>query len=232
MDAGAWDARYQDTPRLWGDEPAPGLADLLAGLATRSGAMVDLAGGDGRHAAWLARRGWRTTVVDFSAVALEQGEQQARAEGLEMEFVRADVERWSPPRAVDAVVVAYLHLPVDRLQGVLARAAGWLAPGGVLAYLGHARENASAGYGGPPEESVLPTLAQLAEAVQGWQVSDLRHVLREVPDGHTAIDVRALAGPWDAESVPAALAPATSEPAAPEPATPEPAASDAPHARR
>jgi SAM-dependent methyltransferase len=68
VDAAAWDARYRDEPDLWG-EPSPIIEPFVAGRAP--GAALDLGCGNGRHGAWLARSGWRTTGVDFSAAAIE-----------------------------------------------------------------------------------------------------------------------------------------------------------------
>lgn len=202
MSADAWDERYRQAPGMWGREPSPALAPILDRLADRTGSVVDLAGGDGRHAAWLARHGWSATVVDFSAVALDQARRQAEAAGLSVDVACADVEQWAPPGPVDAVVVAYLQLPGDRLRGVLTRAAGWLRPGGLLAYVGHARENLARGRGGPQDEAVLPTVAQLAAAAEGLQVHDLCHVLRPAEGERAAIDVRLVAGPWGSEQQP------------------------------
>ena len=42
------------------------------------GMALDLAGGIGRHALWLAGRNWQVTVVDISEVAIHQLEQKAR----------------------------------------------------------------------------------------------------------------------------------------------------------
>lgn len=42
------------------------------------GVALDLAGGAGRHAIWLAERGWHVTLVDISEVGLRQAEENAR----------------------------------------------------------------------------------------------------------------------------------------------------------
>ena len=42
------------------------------------GAALDVAGGAGRHAIWLAERGWHVHLVDISEVGLRQAEENAR----------------------------------------------------------------------------------------------------------------------------------------------------------
>jgi len=38
---------------------------------------LDLAGGGGRHAIWLARQGWEVTLIDISETGVEQARQKA-----------------------------------------------------------------------------------------------------------------------------------------------------------
>lgn len=183
-----WDAKYAAKPDLWKRGPNALLAGLLAG--SPPGRAVDLACGDGRHAAWLASRGWSVTAVDFSPGALGQAGNRDTA----VEWVEADARSWRPERAdLDLVLVAYLHLPQEELRAVLATAASWLAPTGRLVYLGHAAENFEHGVGGPPEPEVLPGIVDLAPAASGLYVYSLRHVFREADEG-TAIDILLDAG--------------------------------------
>ena len=43
------------------------------------GTALDLAGGIGRHAIWLARRDWRVTLLDISEVAIAKAQENAGA---------------------------------------------------------------------------------------------------------------------------------------------------------
>ncbi len=53
-------------------EPDPFLVDAFAEFLTSRppGAALDVAGGAGRHALWLAQRGWRVKLIDISEVAV------------------------------------------------------------------------------------------------------------------------------------------------------------------
>src|SRR3712207_6870566 len=122
MRAEEWDTRYAEQ-RQWSAEPNALVAELLAELSP--GNAIDLAAGEGRHALWLAARGWRVTAVDFSAIGLARGRSQPGAELVRWEA--ADVTTWTAPRhGLDLVLVAYLHLPEDDLLAVLTRAVEWL----------------------------------------------------------------------------------------------------------
>jgi SAM-dependent methyltransferase len=167
-----WDERYRQRgpePR----EPEPALVDALAPLPP--GCAVDLAAGAGRHALWLAARGWRVTAVDFSAVGVEHGRVAAAAAGLRVGWVVADVRDWAPAPddpPVDLVLAARVRLDPEVLQ----RAAGWLAPGGRLVVLGHAA--AGEWVDGPRDPALRHTRGSLVEAAEGLLTERLEHVAR------------------------------------------------------
>jgi SAM-dependent methyltransferase len=190
-----WDAKYAAEPSLWGAEPNQFVRARLAEL--EPGVALDLACGNGRNALWLARRGWRVTGVDISAVALEQAAERGAAAGIAVDWHQADVREWAPPEPVDVALVAYLHLPLPELIGVLRAAGRALRPGGRLFYVGHARTNLERGYGGPSDPGVLSEIADLAEAAAELRVRELGHLLRPTDAGN-AIDILLDATPWDA----------------------------------
>jgi SAM-dependent methyltransferase len=183
VDAQDWDARYAERQQ-WSGEPNALVADLLA--EEPPGTAVDLAAGEGRHALWLAARGWRVTAVDFSAAGLARGRERPGAERVE--WVTDDVLTWSGPAApVDLVLVAYLHLPEPDMESLLTRSVGWLRPGGRLLVLGHDVENPARGVGGPQEPAILHSVERLAPVAALLDVDRLAQVTRETPAG-TALD--------------------------------------------
>src|SRR5215212_10270654 len=106
MDAEGGDRRYAAAERVFSDEPNPLVAEALGDLPP--GRALDLAAGEGRHALWLARGGWRVTAVDFSRVGLVKGRRRSEAEGLAIEWVLEDAYRCEPPPAsFDLVLIAH-----------------------------------------------------------------------------------------------------------------------------
>ena len=183
MRAEDWDERYAEKQQ-WSSEPNRLIADLLADRPP--GDAVDLAAGEGRHALWLAARGWRTTAVDFSGVGLDRGRAQPGSEAVT--WVVADVRTWTAPVAsLDLVLIAYLHLPQDETLPLFTRAVDWLRPGGRLLVLGHDVENLTAGVGGPPDPEILHSVERLAPVAALLEVDRLEQVRRETPAG-TALD--------------------------------------------
>jgi ubiquinone/menaquinone biosynthesis C-methylase UbiE len=182
MRAAEWDERYAER-RQWSAGPNTLVAQLLTDLPP--GNAVDLAAGEGRHALWLAERGWRVTAVDFSAVGLERGREQAAAASLTgVAWEVADVLEWTAPEAsTDLVLVAYLHLPEPATTALLRRAVGWLRPGGRLLVLGHDADNVAHGVGGPQEPAILHSVERLAPVAELLTVDRLEQVQRVTPEG-------------------------------------------------
>jgi SAM-dependent methyltransferase len=183
VQASDWDQRYSEK-RQWTLEPNGVVASLLADLSP--GSAVDLAAGEGRHALWLAARGWHVTAVDFSSVGLDRGRAQPGAGAVT--WVAGDVREWTAdPSSVDLVLVAYLHLPTDESTDLLTRAVSWLRPGGRMLVLGHDVDNLTRGVGGPQEPSILHSVDRLAPVAALLDVDRLEQLQRQTPDG-AAVD--------------------------------------------
>ena len=127
------------------------------------GRALDLATGEGRHAVWLASRGWHVVAVDFSVVGLRRALERARADGHPIHPVLADVHTLRlPPARFDLVLAAFFHpRPAERtaLYPAMAQA---LAPGGSLVLVSYDRANLTEGTGGPQDPDFLldpPVLA-------------------------------------------------------------------------
>jgi 2-polyprenyl-3-methyl-5-hydroxy-6-metoxy-1,4-benzoquinol methylase len=85
-----WNATWRDRA----GELAPPAAFLVEheALLPRAGRALDIAGGAGRHAVWLARRGLDVTLVDVSDVALEAAERRAGDAHVTLRLRRVDLE--------------------------------------------------------------------------------------------------------------------------------------------
>jgi SAM-dependent methyltransferase len=182
-----WELEYGRPDRAPAQRPGRLLVEATEGLAP--GRALDLACGEGRNAAWLAERGWRVTAVDFSAEALRR----ARRLGADVDWRQADVrEVRIAEGAYDLVVLAYLHLPPDAMQAMLARAAGGVRPGGRLVVTGHHVDNQEHGCGGPSNPAVLHDPEWIGGALDGFQVERADRVAHPSTPEHggtgTAID--------------------------------------------
>lgn len=191
MDAETWDARYRDAGLMWSKGPNAFVEAICRDLPP--GRSIDLAAGEGRNAIWLAERGWDSTAVDFSAVAIDKAKQIAAQRGATITTEVADLTEYMPaPGGYDLVLVAYLQLADDQLTPILRRAGAAVAPGGRFVLVSHDAENLEHGHGGPQHPDVLTTPGQVVAALgDGFEIERAevaeRHV--ETDDGvKTALD--------------------------------------------
>ena len=183
-----WDRKYAAHEQLWSDNANRTVVAELSGLAP--GRALDLACGEGRHAVMLAGLGWHVTGVDFSEAAIAKARARAAREGLDIQFVCADLLRYEPePGAFDLVLVIYLQIPSAERRLVLAGAASALAPGGSLLLVGHDLTNLADGVGGPSNSEALYTPDDIATELPDLEIVKAERVLRDVADAdRPAID--------------------------------------------
>lgn len=97
--------------------------------------VLDLACGPGYHAREFARRGLRAVGLDLSAGMLAYGADQARAEGLDVTFIEADMRRFTLDAPVDLIISVFDSIDFlsdqDALISHMHAVAANLTPGGV-----------------------------------------------------------------------------------------------------
>ena len=176
-----WDRRYAERELLWSARPNRFLVAEADGLAP--GRALDLACGEGRNAIWLAELGWQVTAVDFSEVAIAKARERAARDGVDVDFICADLLDVEPePETYDLVLVLYLQLPAGERRLVLSRAASALAPAGTFLLVGHDLANLTEGVGGPSDPGVLYTPGEIASELPGLEIEKAERVLRDVED--------------------------------------------------
>lgn len=183
MDAADWNRHYETNGQHW-TVPNSWVYSEMNGA--RAGKALDLGAGDGRHAVWLAERGWQVEAVDFSIRGLEIGERRAEAKRVQdrITWTVADVTGLcSAPGSTDLILIAYLNLPEAQLKMLLAAAAGALAPGGRLLFINHDAAPLPVGPTGPQEDLPLLTPGLVARWMRlvGLHIDSAESVYRPVP---------------------------------------------------
>ncbi len=129
-----WDpGQYQH----FGDERSRPFFDLLARVAAGNPRhVVDLGCGPGTLTATLARRwpGAEVRGIDSSPEMIEAARAMPVAEGQRLSFALGDIRDWRPDGRVDVIVSNAVLQWVPGHLTVLARWAGFLQPGGWLAF--------------------------------------------------------------------------------------------------
>ena len=173
-----WEERYRAPDYVFGTEPNDFLASCKP-LLPASGRALAVADGEGRNGIWLAAQGLDVVAVEFSPSALRKAKALAKARGVTITFIEADVHSWQYPEAAfDAVVEIF-----TQFSSPSERAVKWagmrkaLKPGGLLIIQGYTPRQLQYGTGGPKEVENLYTRAML-EAAFG-DLSEVRIVEEE-----------------------------------------------------
>ena len=163
-----WERRYLESQEpVYGREPSAFLARSLP-LLPPGGRCLDLGGGQGRNAVFLARQGWDVLLVDAAFAGAVRARAAARAEKVCVSALVADLSEDAlavPEASFDLVLMVNYH---DRLA--TARAASWLRPEGALLVEGFAQEQLGRSSGGPQDPAVLWNPNELLSLVPGLRV--------------------------------------------------------------
>jgi tellurite methyltransferase len=109
-----WNARHA-TRLADGSDPVEATAFLTsrADLLPTTGRALDVAGGTGRDALWLAARGLSVTLVDVSDTALAEATRRAVAVGVALDVVRCELGVDPLPDGTYDVIVVHHWLDRD-----------------------------------------------------------------------------------------------------------------------
>ncbi|MFP6620848.1 MAG: class I SAM-dependent methyltransferase [Pirellulaceae bacterium] len=171
-DRDKWNQKYLEAtfPR---QEPSP-LIVAHSQYLPAPGRAIDLAGGNGNHALWLAQLGFEVTLADISQVALDQAASHARHEGLALQTCCLDLEEDPFPAGPWSLILSHLYL----YRPLFPDIKNSLAPGGILICAQPTKTNLSR-HARPParyllDDDELPELVEGLEILsyqQGWSVS-------------------------------------------------------------
>jgi tellurite methyltransferase len=175
-DRARWDQRYREGSHA-SLEPDPFLvqaaSEFIEPLFPHAGSALDIAGGVGRHAIWLAERGWQVTILDFSEAALAQARANAAKHRDKIEFQPTDLTRFQASSTYD-LVLAFFYLQREIFPALLAS----LRPGGLLVYKTYTRLQPKFG-GGPTHPMYLLEENELLRAFPGLSILYYQETVRD-----------------------------------------------------
>lgn len=164
MDPSFWNSRFDRDHFVYGTTPNHFVATQQDRMPPGT-AVLDLAGGEGRNAVYLAAHGCDATLLDYADTALQKAQRLAREQGTSIETIQADLTTWRPTRTWQAITATYVHLPVQWQPRLYALMQASLAPGGTLIAEWFRPEQRTDGYtsGGPPDPAMMVTAKELRD---------------------------------------------------------------------
>jgi tellurite methyltransferase len=167
-----WNRKYREAPGSWrvADPFLPRVfSEHILPLFPRAGRALDLAGGAGRHAIWLAKQGWEVTLIDISETGVEQARQNAGPLASRINLVVDDLTHFKSSQtefeAAFDVVMAFFFLKREILSELVTA----VRPGGLLVYKTYTRAQAELP-SGPKDTAHLLEPGELLKLASGLNV--------------------------------------------------------------
>lgn len=151
-----WDHRYA-TEGARTSEPASFLVEVADRLPAAA-SILDVGGGSGRNAIWLAQQGHRVTVVDISAAGLGLATDAAEEAGVAITTVLGDLDAAPLPSGPWDVVVDFHFIK----RHLFPQFMDVLRPGGLLVFCRATVKNL--------ERNDRPPQPYLLEQGEGWEL--------------------------------------------------------------
>lgn len=130
-------------------QEAPAIADRVMKLAAlhKGDSVLDAGCGVGRISVELAALGLRVTGTDIIQAELDTAAESARDEGVEIDFIKADMRKWCRPAAFDCAVNLYTSFgycdTIEEDMLYLKKMCDCVRPGGTFIFEGTTREIAA-----------------------------------------------------------------------------------------
>jgi tellurite methyltransferase len=163
-----WNRKYRESPDSW-REPDPFLlrafSEYIRPLFPLGGHALDLAGGAGRHAIWLAKQGWKVALIDIANAGIELARENAGSLASLVDFVEDDLSRFQAPQAQFDLVLAFFYLERRSFPEIVKA----VRPGGLLIYKTLTRGQLELA-GGPKDPAYLLEEGELPRLAAGLQV--------------------------------------------------------------
>jgi SAM-dependent methyltransferase len=173
----SWNQRYRERSHS-SLKPDPLLVasypEFLHPLFPAGGTALDVAGGVGRHAIWLAKRNWKVDLVDISEVGIAQARENAGRQAGNIQFWVHDLKKFSFPKDRYDLVLVFFYLERAIVPDLLRA----LRPGGLLLYKTYTLEQRKFG-GGPTHPMHLLKPNELLHAFSKLQILFYRETIRD-----------------------------------------------------
>lgn len=126
-----WNQRYESEDSFLGEHPSPFLAREIERIKTLTPGFtaLDIACGEGRNSLFLAQHGFTVTGLDISDSGLRKGRKRARANGVDIDFKRVDLDSYAFEGCYD-LIINFNFLMRELISSEVA----CLNPGGVLLF--------------------------------------------------------------------------------------------------
>jgi SAM-dependent methyltransferase len=143
-------------------------------LFPNAGVALDIAGGTGRHAIFLAKKSWKVRLTDIAEAGIANARQNADSLASRIDFRVEDLTRFDGARESYDLILVFFFLRREMFPELVKA----LKPGGLLIYKGYTRGQAKFG-GGPTNPDYLFGENELLDSFRELQVLHYAELIRD-----------------------------------------------------
>jgi len=143
-------------------------------LFPNAGVALDIAGGTGRHAIFLAKKGWKVRLTDIAEAGIANARQNADSLASRIDFRVEDLTRFDGAWESCDLILVFFFLRREMFPELVKA----LKPGGLLIYKGYTRGQAKFG-GGPTNPDYLFGENELLDSFRELQVLHYAELIRD-----------------------------------------------------
>lgn len=177
-----WNERFSAESYVYGTEPNVFFKEKLDRLSP--GRLLLPAEGEGRNAVYAARQGWEVVAVDISEAGRDKALKLAEQAGVSLEYHIGSFDEVALPAAsFDCVGLVFAHFPTDLRADFHRKASEMLRPGGSLILEGFSKEQLAYSSGGPKNEGMLFSIAELKQEFRLLNIIEAQQTLTELREG-------------------------------------------------
>ncbi len=183
-----WDKRYNADEYAYGTEPNSFLKDYCNSIP--KGKVLSLAEGEGRNAVFLAKQGYSVTAIDSSIVGIDKGQKLAKRNGVEVEFIHADLVEFDLGlNQWDGVISIFFPLSSLQRKILYKKIFNGLKKNGVFLLEAYTPEQLKFGTGGGEAMELMQSKKSLIDEFTGVSFNHLVELERNVIEGtyHTGM---------------------------------------------
>jgi 2-polyprenyl-3-methyl-5-hydroxy-6-metoxy-1,4-benzoquinol methylase len=177
-----WNQRYAESKYIYGEKPNSFFEEQLNFLD--SGNILLPGEGEGRNAAYAARKGWEVDAFDYSEQAVENAKEFFVENKVDVNMYRGSIlDHPSVFEKYDALALLYLHLPSQHRSIAHCFIADSLKPGGIVLMEVFSKNQLGRKSGGPQKEDMLYDISEIKRDFEAFDILVLKEVETYLSEG-------------------------------------------------
>ncbi|PUA35292.1 SAM-dependent methyltransferase [Paenibacillus elgii] len=165
-----WDERFKSEEYYYGEEPNVFIQQQAFRLE-QCHKVIAFAEGEGRNAAFLAKRNHEVTAIDYAVSGLNKTKKLARKHGVDVHTQKLDLLADEVPNEeYDAAIMVFGHFHKDDQAMVFNKMKNAIKPEGIMMLEVYSKDQLKYGTGGPPDPDLLYDPKEILAWCEGHEV--------------------------------------------------------------